>query len=141
MYAAQYRPEVAGLVLVDPPITDRPARRSVTRLLNASPWLARAGVLRATRMLSSNAAGLPDVSARPLRAFLNRPDHLTRSASELARWNQAVTLSEASPLDPTLPVVRVEGAGPSHTALLTDSTRGAAVAAAIRSMVEQVRRR
>ena len=90
-------------------------------------------------MLSSSAAGLPDVSARPLRAFLNRPDHLTRAALELARWNQAVTLSAATPLDPTLPVVRVEGAGPSHTALLTDSARGAVVAAAIRSMVEQVR--
>jgi pimeloyl-ACP methyl ester carboxylesterase len=139
LYAAQYRPEVAGLVLVDPPITDHPVRRSVTRLLNASPWLARAGVLRATRMLSSNAAGLPDVSARPLRAFLNRPDHLSRSAAELARWNQTIMLSAASPLDPTLPVVRVEGAGPSHTALLTDSTRGAAVAAAIRALVERVR--
>jgi pimeloyl-ACP methyl ester carboxylesterase len=139
IYVAQYRPHVAGLVLVDPPSTDRPARRSVTRLLNASPWLARAGVLRATQMLSNNAAGLPDVSARPLRAFLNRPDHLTRAASELARWNQAVTLSEATPLDPALPVVRVEGAGPLHTALLTDAARGAAVAAAIRSLVEQIR--
>ena len=139
MYAAQYRAEVAGLVLVDPPITDRPARRSVTRLLNASPWLARTGVLRATRMLSSSAAGLPDVSARPLRAFLNRPDHLTRAASELARWNQTVMLSEASPLDPALPALRIEGAGPSHTALLTDAARGAAVANAIRSLVQQIR--
>jgi len=139
LYAARYRPEVAGLVLVDPPMTDRPARRSVTRLLNASPWLARTGVLRATRTLSSNAAGLPDVSARPLRAFLNRPDHLTRSASELERWSQTVTLSEASPLDPALPVVRIEGAGPSHTALLTDAAHGAAVSAAIRAMVEELR--
>jgi pimeloyl-ACP methyl ester carboxylesterase len=139
LYVAQYRSEVAGLVLVDPPITDRPARRSVTRLLNASPWLARTGVLRATRMLSSSATGLPDVSGKPLRAFLNRPDHLTRAASELAQWNRAVMLSGASPLDPTLPVVRVEGAGPSHTALLTDANRGAAVAAAIRTLVEQVR--
>ena len=139
MFVAQYRPAVSGLVLVDPPLSDRPARRSVTRLLNASPWLARAGVLRATRMLSSSAAGLPEVSARPLRAFLNRPDHLTRAASELDRWNQVVMMSEASPLDPTLPVVRIEGAGPSHTALLTDPARGAAVAAAIRSLVEQLR--
>src|SRR5688500_7581523 len=44
LYAAQYPSEVAGLILVDPPVPDRPARRSVTRLLNASPWLARAGV-------------------------------------------------------------------------------------------------
>jgi hypothetical protein len=38
-----------------------------------------------------------------------------------------------------MPVARVEGAGPSHTALLTDAKGGAAVAAAIRSVVEQVR--
>ena len=76
---------------------------------------------------------------RPLRAFLNRPDHLTRSASELERWSQTVTLSEASPLDPALPVVRIEGAGPSHTALLTDAAHGAAVSAAIRAMVEELR--
>ena len=89
--------------------------------------------------MSSSAAGLPEISARPLSAFLNRPDHLTRAASELARWNQAVTLAAAAPLDPAIPVARVEGAGPSHTALLTDPERGAAVAAAIRSVVEQVR--
>jgi pimeloyl-ACP methyl ester carboxylesterase len=139
LYAAHYRPEVAALVLVDPPVTDRPARRSVTRLLNAAPWLARTGVLRATRVMSSNAAGLPEISARPLSAFLNRPDHLTRAASELAGWSQTVRLAAAAPLDPALPVARVEGAGPSHTALLTDPTGGAAVAAAIRSVVEQVR--
>ena len=139
LYAARYSPEVAALVLVDPPVTDRPARRAVTRLLNASPWLARTGVLRATRVMSSSAAGLPEISARPLSAFLNRPDHLTRAASELARWNQAVTLAAAAPRDRAIPVARVEGAGPSHTALLTDPERGAAVAAAIRSVVEQVR--
>jgi pimeloyl-ACP methyl ester carboxylesterase len=139
MYAAQYRAEVAALVLVDPPATDRPARRSVTRLLNAAPWLARAGVLRAGRVMSSNAAGLPEVSSRPLRAFLNRPDHLTRAALELDGWHQTVTLAAAAPLDPAMPVVRVEGAGPSHTALLTDSQRGAAVAAASKSVVQQVR--
>jgi hypothetical protein len=82
---------------------------------------------------------LPEASARPLRAFLNRPDHLTRAALELDRWHQAVTLAAATPLDPAMPVARVEGAGPSHTALLTDPVRGAAVAAAIRSLTEQAR--
>ena len=141
LYAAQYGPEVAALVLVDPPVADRPARRSVTRLLNASPWLARAGVLRATRMMSSNASGLPEVAARPLSAFLNRPDHLTRAASELSRWNDAVTLASGATIDPSIPVTRIEAAGTSHTALLTDPARGAAVAAAIRSSVERVRAR
>jgi pimeloyl-ACP methyl ester carboxylesterase len=141
LYAAQYGPEVAALVLVDPPVADRPARRSVTRLLNASPWLARTGVLRATRMMSSNASGLPEVAARPLIAFLNRPDHLTRAASELSRWNDAVTLASGATIDPSIPVTRIEAAGTSHIALLTDPARGAAVAAAIRSSVERVRAR
>jgi pimeloyl-ACP methyl ester carboxylesterase len=139
LYAAQFGPEVAGLVLVDPPMPDQPARRSETRLLNASPWLARAGVLRATRMMSNNASGLPDVSAGPLSAFLNRPDHLTRAASELARWNDTITLAASAAVDPSIPSARIEAAGRSQTALLTDRDRGAAVAAAIRALVERVR--
>jgi pimeloyl-ACP methyl ester carboxylesterase len=139
LYAAQFGPAVAALVLVDPPMPDQPARRSVTRLLNASPWLARAGVLRATRMMSSNASGLPDVSAGPLSAFLNRPDHLTRAASELARWNETITLASSAAVDPSIPFARVEAAGPSHTALLTDQDRGAAVAGTIRALVQRVR--
>jgi pimeloyl-ACP methyl ester carboxylesterase len=139
LYAAQHGVEIAGLVLIDPPMPDRPARRSVTRLLNASPWLARAGVLRATRMMSSNASGLPEVSAGPLSAFLNRPDHLTRAASELARWDETVTLAAQATLDPSLPIERIEAAGPSHTALLTDPARGAAVAGSIRALVERLR--
>ena len=139
LYAAQFGPDVAALVLVDPPMPDQPARRSVTRLLNASPWLARAGVLRATRMMSNNASGLPDVSAGPLSAFLNRPDHLTRAASELARWNETITMAASAAVDPSIPSARVEAAGPSHTALLTDQDHGAAVAGAIRALVERVR--
>ena len=139
LYAAQFGPEVAALVLVDPPVPDQPARRSLTRLLNASPWLARAGVLRATRMMSNNASGLPDVSAGPLSAFLNRPDHLTRAASELARWDETLTLASGAALDPSIPFARVEAAGPSHTALLTDPARGALVAGTIRALVQRVR--
>jgi pimeloyl-ACP methyl ester carboxylesterase len=139
LYAAQFRPEVAALVLVDPPIPDQPARRSLTRLLNASPWLARAGILRATRMLSNHASGLPDLAAGPLSAFLNRPDHLTRAALELARWDETVTLAARATLDPAIPFARVEAAGSSHMALLTDPARGAAVAGTIRSVVERLR--
>ena len=139
LYAAQYAPEVAALVLVDPPSPDRSERRSAARFLNASPWLARAGVLRATRMMSSSASGLPQVSARPLVAFLNRPDHLTRAASELSRWNETVALAANATIDPSIPVTRIEAAGPSRTALLTDAAGGAAVAAAIKASVAHVR--
>jgi pimeloyl-ACP methyl ester carboxylesterase len=139
LFAAQYPADTAALLLVDPPESDRPARRSVTRLLNASPWLARAGVLRATRMLSTNAEGLPDVAARPMSAFLNRPDHLTRAASELARWHETVALASTAVLNPAMPVRQMEAAGPAHTALLTDARQGAAVANAIKALVEQLR--
>jgi pimeloyl-ACP methyl ester carboxylesterase len=138
LYAAQFGAEVAALVLVDPPMPGQPAQ-SVTRLLNASPWLARAGVLRATRMLSDHASGLPDVAAGPLSAFLNRPDHLTRAAVELARWDDTVAMATSASLDPTIPVQRVEAAGPSHTALLTDPGRGALVAGTIRMVVDRLR--
>jgi pimeloyl-ACP methyl ester carboxylesterase len=139
LYAAQFAPEVAALVVIDPPGPGQPARRSLTRLLNASPWLARSGVLRATRMMSSNASGLPDVAAGPLGAFLNRPDHLTRAAAELARWDETMTLAASAVIDPSMPSARVEAAGASHTALLTDRDRSAAVAATIRDLVQRVR--
>jgi pimeloyl-ACP methyl ester carboxylesterase len=139
LYAAQFGPEVAALVLIDPPMADQPSRRSGTRLLNASPWLARAGVLRATRMMSNNASGLPDVSAGPLSAFLNRPDHLTRAAAELARWDDTVIMASGAAVGLSIPSARVEAAGPSHTALLTDAARGAAVASTIRAVIERVR--
>ncbi len=140
LYAAQYPLEVAALLLIDPPAPANPQRR-VTRLMNASPWLARTGVLRATRLMSKNARGLPDVAAGPQRAFLNRPDHLARAAVELARWDEAVTQSAEAAIDPSIPIEEVEGAGASRTALLTDPARGAAVAATIRSIVGQARAR
>ena len=103
LYAARYSPEVAGLVLVDPPVTDRPARRSVTRLLNASPWLARTGVLRATRIMSSSAAGLPELCS-PAVERLPQP---TRSpgprrigAGPLGRGGHARGRGAARPGDP-----------------------------------------
>ena len=139
LYAARYAAETAALILVDSPRTELSAEPSVTRLLNASPWLARTGVLRATRMMSTNAAGLPDASARRMRAFLNRPDHLTRAAAELARWNDTVRLAGGAQLDATLPIARLDASGPSHTALLTDPKRGDAVAGTIRAVVERTR--
>jgi len=139
LFAAQFGSDVKALVLVDPPAPDPPTRPAAIRLLNASPWLARTGVLRATRLMSSSASGLPDVSAKRLRAFLNRPDHLTRAASELERWNETIALAAAAAIPASIRVTRITAAGPDHTALLTDPARGAAVAAALRSTVEQAR--
>jgi len=95
MYAARPDSDAAALVLIDPP----PAHDAAAQpgwIMPASPWLARIGVLRACRILSSKADGLPAGGA--LRAFLNRPDHLTRAAAELDEWNETMkSAAEAEP--------------------------------------------
>ena len=140
LFAAQFGSDVAGLVLIDRPVPDSTdGRDQTTRLANASPWLARTGVLRATRMISSNAAGLPEVSAGALRAFLNRPDHLTRAAAELARWDEAVELAGVAAIDPDITVVRLEAAGREHAALLTDAGLARKASDAIRGVTASVR--
>lgn len=140
LFAAQFGSDVAGLVLVDPPAPDPVAERNLMmRLVNASPWLARTGVLRATRMMSSSAAGLPGLSAGALGAFLNRPDHLTRAATELSRWDEAVGLAEGAAIDARITLVRVEAAGPGYAALLTDAGQARTVSDAVRGVVVSVR--
>ncbi len=137
IYAAQFGGEVAGLVLIDPPSTAGAAGgvRRATRLLTLSPWLARAGALRATRLLSDYARGLPEPAAGALRAFLNRPDHLTRASRELSRWDETVASAEAAALAPTLHVARLDAAGREPLAFLTDPRQAEAVTAAIASAV------
>ena len=140
LFAAQFGSDVAGLVLVDPPAPDPATERNPTmRLAIVSPWLARTGVLRATRMMSSNAAGLPDLSAGALGSFLNRPDHLTRAATELSRWDEAVELAAGAAIDTGITVVRVEAAGREHAALLTDAGQARKVSDAIRGVAGSVR--
>ena len=88
--------QAVALVMIDrPTATEASARARVARLVTVSPWLARAGVLRATTMLSAHADGLPDPARGALRSFLNRPDHLTRAARELARWDDAISLASS----------------------------------------------
>jgi pimeloyl-ACP methyl ester carboxylesterase len=95
MYAARSDSAAAALVLIDPPTANATAAPPGW-IMPASPWLARTGVLRAGRMLSSKADGLPAGGA--LRAFLNRPDHLTRAAAELDEWDE--TMKNAAGSDP-----------------------------------------
>lgn len=143
IYASRFGDQVEALVLIDPPadLGRAASARSTTRLVNASPWLARTGVLRAMRIMSSNAAGLPAPSAGALSAFLNRPDHLTRAASELSRWNETVALAARSPIRDGLIVTRVEAAGAGEVAFLTDPAQAAAADAALREAVARVRSR
>ena len=139
-YATRYRPDLAALVLIDPPAqNDGPNQSSMTRFADSWPWLARVGVLRGTRLLSRRANGLPETSIAAVSAFLNRPDHLTRSASELSRWNDTVRLGSAVPLDAGLPVLRLEAGGTTRSAGVNDSAQARVVSSAIASLVDRVR--
>lgn len=116
MYAARADSAVAALVLIDP----SPGHATAADpgwIMPASPWLARTGVLRAGRVLSSKADGLPAGGA--LRAFLNRPDHLTRAAAELDDWDE--TMTSAARAEPRAPiqVTTVDLRIPGRIAFLT----------------------
>ena len=133
LYASRYQADTVALVLVDPPDLFGSNRRSTaaTRFLMVSPWLARTGVLRATRTLTNSAAGLPQPAAGALKAFLNRPDHLTRAARELSRWGDTVAMADAAPQRQTLPVTQVVLEGSDRVALLADRKDAQDVAMAI----------
>jgi pimeloyl-ACP methyl ester carboxylesterase len=140
MYAARYASDVAGLILVDPPVPD-PERDEGgrVRLVRASPWLARAGILRVTRLLAERTEGLPRGDAGALATFLNRPDHLTRAARELNAWDDTVRLASI-PVDGSIPVARIQASGDNRLTFLTDRAVAEDVSAAIVNMVLRIRR-
>ena len=139
MYASRFSEEVAALVLIDAPVP-APGRDEGgrVRLVRVSPWLARAGILRVTSMLSERTAGLPPGSAGAFNTFLNRPDHLTQSARELAQWDETVQRA-APPSGDALPVVRIVATGDNRISFLTDAQTAAEVSAAITDTVARVR--
>jgi pimeloyl-ACP methyl ester carboxylesterase len=142
LYASEFPNDVNALVLIDAPSpagADSSAR-DVTRLVAMSPWLARAGVLRTTHLLSASAEGLPEPSAGAMRAFLNRPDHLTRAARELARWDDAVALAGAAPMNNRIHVTRVTTRDGERVAFLSNREEARAVAARIGEAVDFSRR-
>lgn len=139
-YASRYRTDVAALILIDRPAQDDPfGPAGDMRLANSWPWLARTGVLRASRLLSRRVEGLPDRSAAALSAFLNRPDHLTRAADELSKWDETVQFG-ASPLDAGLRVEQVQVRSSTEAAALNEAAQARRVAAAIANIVNAIRR-
>ena len=137
MYAARPDGAVAALVLIDP----SPANAAASQpgwIMPASPWLARSGVLRAGRILSSKADGLPAGGA--LRAFLNRPDHLTRAAAELDDWDE--TMKSAAEAEPpaAIHVTTVDVGTRDRIAFLTTPEAVDRVVRAIADAVESTRR-
>jgi pimeloyl-ACP methyl ester carboxylesterase len=142
VYASRYPDDVAALVLVNPPgpYSQRGPSTPSAGFVSASPWLARAGVLRATRMLSLASRELPQPAGGVLRAFLNRPDHLTRAAAELASWDAAAGVSESVALRKGLPVTQVEVEEQDRVALLSNRKNAQDVTDAIDRAVQNVRR-
>jgi pimeloyl-ACP methyl ester carboxylesterase len=141
LYAARYPDDTAALVLVNPPaaFAGRRAAAPSSKFVAFSPWLARTGVLRATRVLSASTGDLPQPAARVLRAFLNRPDHLTRAAGELARWDETIMQSEMATLRRGMPLVQVEVEGEDRVAWLANRTNAQDVAKAIVRVVQDFR--
>jgi pimeloyl-ACP methyl ester carboxylesterase len=141
LYAARFSSSVRAVVLVDgpPSVTAKPPATTM-RLVRASPWLARAGILRVTGLLSERAAGLPESSAGPMSAFLNRPDHLTRAGRELARWDETLRLAAEAPLPADVTVVEVTVTDGQRVAFLTDTAQAEKVTAAIAAVVRQTAR-
>jgi pimeloyl-ACP methyl ester carboxylesterase len=123
-FAVRFPTTVDGVVLLDVPTAARDSldRASLGGMPAAMPWLARVGILRLTG--TSRRPG----SAPAVRAFMNRPDHLTRAAGELARWDATLRLASDEALAETkLPVTSADLPAP-----LGDDRGAEAAVAAIR---------
>jgi pimeloyl-ACP methyl ester carboxylesterase len=140
MYAARPDANAAALVLIDAPLPQRSADdAAIGRVMHLSPWLARTGVLRAGRILSSRAEPLDGTAGGVLRAFLNRPDHLARASREVESWDLTVRMAEDAELPAGMPVLRVEASGRDRVAFLTDPYEINTTVGAIEEAVSLVR--
>jgi len=120
MYAGRSDSEAAALVMIDPPPASADAPATTSWVLTMSPWLARAGVLRAGRILSGRADALGGASGGAVRAFLNRPDHLARAAAEVVKWEEAARMAAGTPLRADMPAFIVDAGAQERLAFLTD---------------------
>jgi pimeloyl-ACP methyl ester carboxylesterase len=137
LFAARHAEAVAALVLVDDPMTSDETG-SQDGMVRAWPWLARAGILRATGRLARRALLLPPEGAA-LRAFLNRPDHLTRAAEEISRIAEVRSAAAVARIDPAIAVTLVSVGVRPRPAILARSEEAAPVIAAIRALLEVFR--
>lgn len=140
VFASRFGEATAALILVDGPSgVGRPEEpRLLIGYSGALPWLARAGILRASGGLCSMTASLPQPSGGALCAFLNRPDHLSRTAAELSRWNDVAALAASARISPTIPTARLDVFGAGRVGFLTAAESGPVVAA-IRAAVLRAR--
>lgn len=137
-FATAYPRESAALVLIDDPIAG--ARPSPPPpMVGAWPWLARTGILRATGSLSRHANGLPGKAGGAMRAFLNRPDHLTRAATEISRREEVEAAVRTLRIKPSLDVAVVATSATGAPAMIVTDEDTARVTAALEAAVTRVR--
>jgi pimeloyl-ACP methyl ester carboxylesterase len=137
-FAGLYPRDVAGLVLINP---DRALDTGSSSLLQMSPWLARAGIFRATGVLPNGTHDLPQPAGGAMQSFLNRPDHLTRAAREWAQWDDAVRLAQDSRLPATIPVATLTIDGGDQLVMLSDRDAARTVTTSILNVVSKVWRK
>jgi pimeloyl-ACP methyl ester carboxylesterase len=137
IYAARFPENTAALVLVDDPTT-APTPMSAT-FPAAWPWLARVGLLRLSGQLSSLAQGLPGESGGAMRAFLNRPDHLTRAARELSRMGEVATTARSLSLSPRIVITSISLGTSGQPAMIVTEESAKEVTHAIEMTVQRVR--
>jgi pimeloyl-ACP methyl ester carboxylesterase len=131
-FAVRFPATVASVVLLNLPADGHTSqdRNSLGQMPAVMPWLARVGLLRAT-----------GTSMRPgrepaVRAFMNRPDHLTRAVGEMVRWDDAVRLAD----DAALAATHLRLIAADLPAPLGDDRGADAAAASIRRGIEAARR-
>jgi pimeloyl-ACP methyl ester carboxylesterase len=135
-FGSRFPDITAGVVLFDAPSSGSASldHNSLGGMPRAMPWLARVGLLR---IVNAGTRNVDPVS----RAFMNRPDHLTRAALELAKWDDAVRLIPEAAAGSPAPPAR----GLTTTAALPappQSEEGATAATtAIRQALQKARRR
>jgi pimeloyl-ACP methyl ester carboxylesterase len=140
LFAARYPREVVAVVAVDD-LSETSVSTAPVRMANAWPWLARIGLLRASRTLSTRANGLPPPANRAAQAFLNRPDHLTRTAHEIDSLRQVMPLAATASIDPAIAVTTVSTREDRPPIVLASSEQARAVTRALLDAVERARRR
>ena len=137
MYAAKFAENTAALVLIDDPATvETPMTATFP---SAWPWLARVGILRLSGQLSSQALGLPGESGRAMRAFLNRPDHLTRAAMELSQLGTVEADARTVSVSPRIIVTSVAIGTRGQPAMIVTREDATRVTQAILATISRVR--
>lgn len=137
MFAARFASNTAALVLINDP-TVEPAP-SGPAFVSAWPWLARIGVLRLSNSLQALATGLPGEPGDAMRAFLNRPDHLTRAALELSRLPEVEATARKTSLPPDIIVTSLSVGSRGQPAMLVSPEAAAQVTQAIGATITRAR--